>query len=56
MADEKVEQTEENMEILLDENVENKEDIDALGIQVGDIIAMDPRTVITESGYTSAVF
>ena len=43
VADEKVEQTEENMEILLDENVENKEDIDALGIQVGDIIAMDPR-------------
>lgn len=32
----KVEQT-ENMEILLDENVENKEDIDALGIQVGGI-------------------
>ena len=56
VADEKVEQTEENMEILLDENVENKEDIDALGIQVGDIIAMDPRTVITESGYIKSRF
>lgn len=44
------------MEILLDENVENKEDIDALGIQVGDIIAMDPRTVITESGYIKSRF
>ena len=56
MADEKVEQTEENMEILLDENVESKEDAENLGIQVGDIIAMDPRTVITESGYIKSRF
>ena len=39
------------MEILLDENVNDKAGVKALGIQVGDIIAMDPRTVITESGY-----
>lgn len=56
VADEKVEQTEENMEILLDENVESKEDAENLGIQVGDIIAMDPRTVITESGYIKSRF
>ena len=56
VADEKVEQTEENMEILLDENVESKEDTENLGIQVGDIIAMDPRTVITESGYIKSRF
>lgn len=56
VADEKVEQTEENMEILLDENVDSKADTEALGIQVGDIIAMDPRTVITESGYIKSRF
>ena len=56
VADEKVEQKEENMEILLDENVDSKDDIKALGIQVGDIIAMDPRTVITESGYIKSRF
>lgn len=56
VADEKVEQTEENMEILLDENVDSKADTLALGVQVGDIIAMDPRTVITESGYIKSRF
>ncbi len=28
----------------------------ALGIQIGDIIAMDPRTVVTESGYIKSRF
>ena len=45
-----------NMEILLDENVNDKAGVKALGIQVGDIIAMDPRTVITESGYIKSRF
>lgn len=56
MADEKVEIKEENMEILLDENVNDKQGVEALGIQTGDIIAMDPRTVITESGYIKSRF
>ena len=56
VADEKVEPKEENMEILLDENVESKEDVLALGVQTGDIIAMDPRTTITESGYIKSRF
>ena len=56
MADEKVEIKEENMEILLDENVNDKQGVAALGIQTGDIIAMDPRTVITESGYIKSRF
>ena len=56
VADEKVEQTEENMEILLDENVDSDQDTLALGIQTGDIIAMDPRTVVTESGYIKSRF
>lgn len=56
VADEKVEQKEENMEILLDENVSSKADVAALGIQPGDYIAMDPRTVITGSGYIKSRF
>ena len=56
VADQKVEPLEENMEILLDENVSSREDTLALGIQVGDIIAMDPRTVVTESGYIKSRF
>ena len=56
VADQKVETLEENMEILLDENVSSKEDVLTLGIQTGDIIAMDPRTVITKSGYIKSRF
>lgn len=56
VADEKVETKEENMEILLDENVDDKEQVQALGIQTGDIIAMDPRTVITPGGYIKSRF
>ena len=44
------------MEILLDENVASKKETEALGIQTGDIIAMDPKTVITKSGYIKSRF
>ncbi|MFN2926690.1 M42 family metallopeptidase [Lachnospiraceae bacterium YH-ros2228] len=56
VADEKIDQKEENMEILLDENVDSKDAVKALGIQTGDIIAMDPRTIITRSGYIKSRF
>ena len=56
VADQKVEATEENMEILLDENVSTDADVKKLGVQVGDIIAMDPRTVVTPSGYIKSRF
>ncbi len=56
VADKDVEHTEENMEILLDENVNTKDETKALGIQVGDIIAMDPRTTVTENGYIKSRF
>lgn len=42
VADEPVKTIEKNMEILLDENVDSKDDVLELGIQTGDIIAMDP--------------
>lgn len=38
---------EENMEIRLDEKVSSKKDVQALGIQPGDFIAFDSRTIIT---------
>lgn len=44
------------MEILLDENVDTKEGTLSLGVQPGDIIAMDPRTQITPSGYIKSRF
>lgn len=56
VADKNPDRTEANMEILLDENVDTKEDVKNLGIQVGDFIAMDPRTIITESGYIKSRF
>lgn len=56
VADESVDAKESNMEILLDENVSSKEETMALGIQVGDIIAMDPKTTVTESGYIKSRF
>ena len=56
MADEPVETVEKNMEILLDENVDSRDDVLALGVQTGDIIAMDPRTTVTSSGYIKSRF
>jgi putative aminopeptidase FrvX len=56
VSHEELEKEDKNMEILLDENVDTKDDVLALGIQTGDIIAMDPRTVITESGYIKSRF
>ncbi len=41
----------DTMEFLLDENVQSAADVRALGIEVGDIVAFDPRAVITPSGY-----
>lgn len=56
VRDTNIETKEENMEILLDENVSSREDVVKLGIENGDIIAMDPKTVITESGYIKSRF
>lgn len=41
----------QNMEVRIDEKVSSKEDTENLGIQVGDFISFDPRTVVTPSGY-----
>ena len=44
------------MEILLDEKVSTRDEVLALGIMEGDIVAFDPRTRITQSGYIKSRF
>lgn len=51
-----VKRDEANIEIIVDEDIENKEDIKKLGIEVGDFIALDPRTVVTKSGVIKSRF
>ncbi|WP_314011236.1 M42 family metallopeptidase [Pseudostreptobacillus hongkongensis] len=46
-----IERNQENMEIRLDEKVRTAEQTRALGIEVGDFISFDPRTIITENGF-----
>ena len=43
-------------EIVLDEKVHSREDVEALGIMTGDIVCFDPRTTVTESGYIKSRF
>ncbi len=44
----------EEVEIRLDAGVKSAEDTRALGVAVGDIIAWDPRVVVTEAGYVKS--
>ena len=43
-------------EVVLDEDVHSAAHTRALGIEVGDIVAFDPRTKVTESGYIKSRF
>jgi len=43
--------TPENMEVILDEKVSSKLEVDSLGITVGDFICFDARTQFTEKGF-----
>lgn len=43
-------------EVVLDENVKNKEDTEKLGVAVGDIVCFEPNVRITESGYIKSRF
>lgn len=44
------------MEVVIDERTSSREDTQALGIMVGDIVAFEPRTRITDSGYIKSRF
>lgn len=46
----------DNLVVKIDEKVESKEDVQNLGIQNGDIIAYDPKVVVTESGFVKSRF
>lgn len=48
--------TPENMEIRIDEEVRTKEDVQKLGIAPGDFVFIDPKTVVTESGFLKSRF
>lgn len=50
------ERSEETMEVRIDELVRNEDDVRQLGIQAGDIIAIDPKTTITPSGFIKSRF
>ena len=51
-----VERTQDNMEIRLDVKVNSAEDVRSLGIDVGDFISFDPRTIVTETGFIKSRF
>lgn len=46
-----LERSEENMEVVLDEDVHTQEETRALSVCAGDFVSFDPRTVFTPSGY-----
>jgi putative aminopeptidase FrvX len=46
----------DTVEMLLDEYVNSKEEVEALGIMVGDYVSFDPRTIVTESGFIKSRF
>ena len=50
------ERTFDTVEIVLDENVNSKEDVKKLGISVGDFACVEPRPHITSSGYIKSRF
>mgnify|MGYP000997842044 CR=1 FL=1 len=43
--------TADTMQVRLDEKVSSNEDTRNLGIEVGDFVAFDPRSIVTESGF-----
>ena len=46
----------DSVEVLIDEDVKKAEDVRKLGIEVGDFVCPDPRSVITSSGYIKSRF
>ena len=51
-----LERNEDTVRVLLDEDVKNKDDVRALGIQNGDYISIEPRFRLTEKGYVKSRF
>ncbi|ANQ53000.1 peptidase M42 [Thermosipho affectus] len=51
-----IERNENNVEVVLDQKVYSKEDVENLGIRPGDYIAFEPRTVLTRTGFLKSRF
>ena len=51
-----LERTQDNMEVRLDAKVTKAEETRSLGIEVGDFVAFDPRTTITDTGFVKSRF
>lgn len=47
----KTERNVENMEILIDQKISGAEDVEKLGISVGDFVFLDPRTEVLDNGF-----
>ena len=45
-----------SMEVVIDEEVASRDDVEKLGILPGDIVCFDPRTRVTDSGYIKSRF
>lgn len=45
-----------NMEVLIDEEVSSRQDVEKLGIRTGDVVCFEPRTVVTPTGYIKSRF
>lgn len=52
----KTERAYKDMEVVIDEEVYNKEDTQKLGIMAGDFVCFEPRTTVTKSGYIKSRF
>ncbi len=50
----KLERSPENIEIRLDAKVTSKDEVEALGIEVGDFVSFDPRFQTTDSGFVKS--
>ncbi len=46
-----MERNDENMQVRLDARVQSAQDVRDLGIEVGDFVALDPRVVVTDTGF-----
>ncbi len=51
-----LERNENTMYVRLDEEVSSAEEVNALGIRTGSVIALDPKTTVTESGFIKSRF
>ena len=46
----------DEMEIVLDEKADSREETEKLGIMAGDFVCFDPRTTVTKTGYIKSRF